>query len=75
MCIRDSGMTDRLPSRLSGGQQQRVALARALVFEPVSYTHLDVDKRQQCTQNPICVYMDGGENGPYSSARSSTNGS
>ena len=33
---------DSYPAQLSGGQQQRIAIARA----PVSYTHLDVYKRQ-----------------------------
>ena len=33
-------------SPLSGGQQQRVAIGRALITKPVSYTHLDVYKRQ-----------------------------
>ena len=37
------GKLANYPSHLSGGQQQRVAIARALA---VSYTHLDVSKRQ-----------------------------
>ena len=39
---------NQLPLELSGGQQQRVAIARALINNPyaVSYTHLDVYKRQ-----------------------------
>ena len=36
---------EHYPNQLSGGQQQRVAIARAMVT-PVSYTHLDVYKRQ-----------------------------
>ena len=44
------GFGSRDVTLLSGGQQQRVAIARALVNEPkvlpVSYTHLDVYKRQ-----------------------------
>ena len=47
------------PAQLSGGQKQRVAIARALAMNPtillcdeatsapVSYTHLDVYKRQE----------------------------
>ena len=42
-----------LPNELSGGQSQRVAIARALINNPslipVSYTHLDVYKRQLCS--------------------------
>ena len=41
------GIADKADNRadqLSGGQQQRVGIARALM--PVSYTHLDVYKRQ-----------------------------
>ena len=51
------GLGDRggaYPIQLSGGQQQRVAIARALAMQPdvmlfdaVSYTHLDVYKRQE----------------------------
>ena len=36
---------DRRPGQLSGGQRQRVAIGRAIA---VSYTHLDVYKRQDC---------------------------
>ena len=37
-------------SGLSGGQQQRLCIARAIAMAPeaVSYTHLDVYKRQGC---------------------------
>ena len=31
---------------LSSGEKQKVAIARALIHDPVSYTHLDVYKRQ-----------------------------
>ena len=34
------------PMGLSGGQKQRVAVASAIASGPVSYTHLDVYKRQ-----------------------------
>ena len=38
---------ERSFSTLSGGEQQRIILARALAQQtPVSYTHLDVYKRQ-----------------------------
>ena len=53
-----AGLTEKLranPKELSGGEQQRVALARALVNRPsilpVSYTHLDVYKRQYLLLN------------------------
>jgi len=41
-----SAKYDAYPGQLSGGQKQRVAIARALAMDPVSYTHLDVYKRQ-----------------------------
>ena len=39
---------DAYPHQLSGGQRQRIVIAMALILEPkpVSYTHLDVYKRQ-----------------------------
>jgi len=41
------GKKDLFPHQLSGGQQQLVGVARAVI--PVSYTHLDVYKRQRRT--------------------------
>ena len=52
-----SDKADYKPADLSGGQQQRVAIARALAMEPdimpVSYTHLDVYKRQAARMIPF----------------------
>ena len=40
----DPNYMERYPHEFSGGQRQRIGIARAL--SPVSYTHLDVYKRQ-----------------------------
>ena len=37
---------EKSPFELSGGQKRRVAIAGVLAMKPVSYTHLDVYKRQ-----------------------------
>ena len=47
--LRRVGLEDKAksyPNQLSGGQKQRIAIVRALAMNPVSYTHLDVYKRQ-----------------------------
>ena len=56
MCIRDRYNTylEEAGNGLSGGEKQRLALARAFLkdanlYIPVSYTHLDVYKRQPQT--------------------------
>ena len=55
--LKSVGMAEKAlsyPDELSGGQQQRVAIARALAT--VSYTHLDVYKRQDAVWGEVCFW-------------------
>ena len=57
-----SGDLNKYPTELSGGMAKRVAFLRLL---PVSYTHLDVYKRQDCgwrTNRTCCMLNNSQQN-------------